>query len=135
MPEHTEPSGWALARMETLSWVNLVAGAAVVASAFLFDLPGWSFWTAVVAGGTIVVLEVFDEWAEQHGLAAETVGPESVVLVAALWLAGTVLVTGGPATFVALAFVAGLLVAVTSAVNLLASLRMDPTNRIAEQHD
>lgn len=125
LPEHT--TGWDVARMEALSWLNIFVGAVVYGGAFLFDLPAWTFWTAVVAGGVIIALEIFDEWAEQRGLGREVVGPESVVLVAGLWLAGTALVAGGPGTFVAIAFVGGLLVAVTSATNLVASYRMDET--------
>lgn len=128
-------AGWAVARMEVLSWVNMAVGAVVTGSAFLFDLPEWSFWTALVVGLTVIALEIFDEWAETRDLAEEVVGPESVVLVAALWLVGTVLVVGGPAAFVAIAVIGGLLVTVTSAMNMLSSVKMDPTARTRDEEE
>jgi hypothetical protein len=118
--------------METLSWLNMAVAAVVLAAAGLFALPAWSFWTALLVGGIVLGLEMFDEWAETRGLAAEVVGPESVVLVAALWLVGTVLVVGGPPAFVTIGVVGGLLLVVTSSMNLIASARMDDTDRLGE---
>ena len=123
MVEHR--SAWAMARMETISIVNMVVGAVVLSTAFAFDLPAWTFWSAIVVGTVILVLEAFDEWAERRDMSEEVVGPEAIVLVAALWLAGTVLVAGGPTAFVAIGFLGGLLVTVTSAMNLISSAKQD----------
>jgi hypothetical protein len=127
VPEHT--SGWALFRMESLSWLNMAISVVLLASAALVTLPAWTFWTTVVVAATVIVLEIFDEWAERRDLAEEVVGPESVVLVAALWLIGTVLVTGGPAWFVALAAIGGAVIAAGAAMNAIEAYRMDPTAR------
>ncbi len=115
--------------MESLSWLNMLIAAIVLAAAAIYTLPGWSFWTAVLVGVIVVALEGFDEWSERDGREEEVVGPEAVVVLAGLWLAISVLVTGGPTTFVALAFVAGFLIATGALLNAIASYRMDPTGQ------
>lgn len=111
--------------MEGLSALNMAIAAVVVGTAWATNPPAWAFWTALVAGGVIMMLEAFDEWAERHELASEVVGPESVVLLAGVWMAVTALVVGGSATFVVVATVGGLLVALASGMNLVSSLSLE----------
>lgn len=119
----TPETGWRTLEMEALSLLNLALGAVLIGVASLVGPAGAAFWSALTVGVLVVVLEIFDEWAEMHGLAAEIVGPEAVNVLAGLWLVVFPFFVPVSPLYAAITVAIGVAIAFAAGFNLVLAVR------------
>lgn len=111
--------------MRWASWLNMALGLGLLALSPLEGIGSAPFWSAVVTGGVVVLMETFDEWAEHADLEANNVaGPEAVVVLGGAWLIGFPFFVATGMVYQVATTVIGVVLVGAGGFNLVTSARM-----------